>query len=160
MDDLYTLAEAVVKEAASRDFTLATAESLTAGLIAATIADVPGASKVLLGGVVSYAFEMKRKVLGVRGLGEEQAVSEDCARQMAAGVKRLTMADIAVSATGVAGPDGGTVQIPVGTVWIGCACGETVTAREHHLIGNRQAVRHETVRQALTMILDCMKGGQ
>lgn len=159
MDDLYALAEAVVKEAARRDFTLATAESLTAGLIAATIADVPGASKVLLGGVVSYAFEMKRKVLGVRGLGEEQAVSEDCAKQMAVGVKRLAKADIAVSATGVAGPDGGTEQIPVGTVWIGCACGGEVWAQAYQFPGDRQAVRRETVRQALTNILNCMKGG-
>ncbi len=77
MDDLYALAEAVVAEAAAKGLTLATAESLTAGLIAATVADVPGASKVLLGGVVSYAFAVKQAVLGVEGIGEDQAVSEE-----------------------------------------------------------------------------------
>ncbi len=160
MDDLYKLAEAVVLEAARRGLTLATAESLTAGLIAATLADVPGASKTLKGGIVSYAFSVKREVLGVRGIGEDQAVSENCAMQMAAGVRRKLRADIAVSATGVAGPDGGSEQAPVGTVWIGCACGETLRAREHHFPGDRQAVRREAVRQALQTILNCMKGGQ
>jgi PncC family amidohydrolase len=128
-------------------------------MIAAAIADVPGASLVLLGGVVSYAFRVKREVLGVRGLGEEQAVSRDCAQQMAAGAQKLLRADLAVSATGVAGPDGGTAETPAGTVWIGLVCGETITAREHHFTGDRQAVRQETVRQALTMLLQCMKGG-
>jgi len=160
MDTLYPLAEAAVKEATAQGLTLATAESLTAGLIAATIADVPGASKALRGGVVSYALEIKQSVLGVRGIGEDRVVSEDCARQMAAGARRLMGADIAVSATGVAGPDGGTEAIPVGTVWIGCAHADTVTAREYHFTGDRQAVRTETVRQALTTILECMKGGQ
>lgn len=160
MDDLYTLAEAVVAQAADLGLTLATAESLTAGLIAATVADVPGASRVLLGGVVSYAFAVKQNVLGVRGIGEDQVVSQSCARQMAAGARRLTQADIAVSATGVAGPDGGSERVPVGTVWIGCACGDQAFAREYHMTGNRQAVRRETVRQALQMILNCMKGGR
>ena len=102
MDDLYALAEAVVREAARREITLATAESLTAGMIAAAIADVPGASKVLMGGVVSYDFRVKREVLGVT-LDEDQVVSEDCAKQMAAGARRLMCADVALSATGVAG---------------------------------------------------------
>jgi PncC family amidohydrolase len=160
MDALYPLAEAVVKEATARGLTLATAESLTAGLIAATIADVPGASKTLRGGVVSYALDVKQSVLGVKGIGEDRVVSEDCAMQMAAGARKLMGADIAVSATGVAGPDGGTEDTPVGTVWIGCAYGDTVAAREHHFTGNRQAVRRDTVRQALQTILDCMKGGR
>ena len=160
MDDLYALAEAVVNDAVHRGLTLATAESLTAGMIAAAIADVPGASKVLLGGVVSYAFSVKRDVLGVKGIGEDQLVSANCARQMAEGVRRLTGADIAVSATGLAGPDGGTAQTPVGTVFIGCVAGETAETREYHFTGDRQAVRRETVRQALIWISNCMKGGQ
>ena len=158
METPFALAQAVVLEAARRGLTLATAESLTAGMIAAAVADVPGASRVLLGGVVSYAFRVKREVLGVQ-VGEEQVVSGVCARQMAAGAQKLLCADLAVSATGVAGPDGGTEDTPVGTVWIGLACGETLTAREYHFTGDRQAVRQETVWQALTMILQCMKGG-
>ena len=160
MNELYALAETVVKEAARRGVTLATAESLTAGLIAATIADVPGASKVLLGGVISYAFSVKREVLKVQGIAEDAVVSQDCAKQMAAGARRLTKADLAVSATGVAGPDGGSERAPVGTVYIGCAYADKVWAEEHHFTGDRQAVRQQTVRQALTMITNCMKGGQ
>ena len=128
-------------------------------MIATAIADVPGASKVLMGGVVSYDFAVKREVLGVT-VDAEQVVSEACAKQMAAGAQRLMRADVAVSATGVAGPDGGSERIPVGTVCIGCAFQDTVIAKEHHLTGDRQAVRRETVRLALTMILNLMKGGQ
>lgn len=160
MNELYALAEAAVAEATRRGVTLATAESLTAGLIAATVADVPGASKVLLGGVISYALSVKQNVLGAEGITEDTVVSADCAKQMARGARRLTNADIAVSCTGVAGPDGGSEQTPVGTVYIGCAYGDKVRAEEHHFIGNRQAVRLQTVRQALQMITNCMKGGQ
>ncbi|MBN1777359.1 MAG: CinA family protein [Clostridiales bacterium] len=160
MNDLYGLAETVVKEAARRGITLATAESLTAGLISATVADVPGASQILLGGVIGYALDVKRGVLQVEGIDEGNVVSADCARQMAAGARRLTGAKLAVSATGVAGPDGGTEQIPVGTVFIGCAYGDRIWAEEHHFTGDRQAVRLMTVRRALTMIGNCMKGGQ
>jgi len=160
MHELYELAEAVVKDTARRGVTLATAESLTAGLIAATIADVPGASEVLLGGVVGYAPDVKRKVLKVKGIGDADVVSADCARQMAAGARELTGAKLAVSATGVAGPDGGSERTPVGTVFIGCAYGGRVWAEKYHFTGDRQAVRYDTVRQALRMIRNCMKGGQ
>ena len=154
------LAKQVVRRAARKGVKIATAESLTAGMIAAAIADIPGASAVLLGGVVSYALEIKQSVLQVQGVSEETVVSADCARQMAQGARTLMRADLAVSATGIAGPDGGSESIPVGTVWIGCACGDRVIAREYHLTGDRQAVRRKTVRKALMMILDCMKGGQ
>lgn len=159
MRKLLDLAREVVETAAQRGLTLATAESLTAGLIAATIADVPGASKTLLGGVVSYALEVKQNVLKVEGVTEDTVVSADCARQMALGARRLTNADIAVSATGVAGPDGGNAKTPVGTVFIGCVFGKLIKAEEYHFKGNRQAVRRKTVRYALKTILNCMKGG-
>lgn len=158
MDELYALARDVVEEATRRGITLATAESLTAGMISAAIADVPGASRVLRGGVVSYTLAVKREVLGVT-VGEEQVVSAACAAQMAEGARRLLHAELAVSATGIAGPGGGTERVPVGTVCIGIACGNGSWAGEHHFSGNRQAVRHQTVLRALTMILDCMKGG-
>ena len=160
MRELDSLAKAVVAEATQKGLTLATAESLTAGLIAATIADVPGASKVLLGGVVSYALVVKQAVLHVQGIDEQTVVSADCAKQMAQGVQTLTSADIAVSCTGVAGPGGGSDQTPVGTVFIGCAYGDTVLAEEHHFSGNRQAVRWATVRQTLQILMNCMKGRQ
>lgn len=160
MNDLYELAKEVVAQATRAGVTLATAESLTAGLIVATLADVPGASKALLGGVVSYALAVKQGVLGVRGIDENTVVSADCARQMAQGARRLTGAALAVSCTGVAGPDGGSERTPVGTVFIGSAYGDNVWATEHHFTGDRQAVRRQTVREALTIFLNCMKGGQ
>ena len=160
MCKLDDLAKEVVETATQKGLTLATAESLTAGLIAATIADVPGASKTLLGGVVSYALKVKQGVLGVQGITEDTVVSADCARQMALGARRLTNADIVVSVTGVAGPGGGDEQTPVGTVFVGCAYGDSAKAVEYHFKGNRQVVRRKTVRQALQTILNCMKGGQ
>ena len=159
MDELYSLAQAVVTEAGRRGITLATAESLTAGLIVAAIADIPGASRVLKGGVASYALSVKQDVLGVQGIGEDNVVSADCARQMAAGAQRLLRAKLALSATGLAGPGGGSEQIPVGTVFIGCAYDNMVRAEEYHFTGDRQVVRQKTVRQALIIAWNCMKGG-
>lgn len=103
--------------------TIACAESCTGGNIARMITSVPGASAYFLGGVVSYANDVKQQVLGVRAedLVSFGAVSEPVALQMAEGVRRITGADFAVSTTGIAGPDGGTAEKPVGTVWIGVA---------------------------------------
>ena len=121
---------------------------------------MPGASKVLLGGVVSYALQVKRSVLAVENIDEDTVVTERCAKQMAAGVMKLTGAKLTVSTTGLAGPDGGTEQTPVGTVFIGCAYRGEVRTEEHHFKGDRQAVRKQTVQQAFKMIMNCMKGGQ
>ena len=103
--------------------TVACAESCTGGNIAHLITAVPGSSAYFLGGVVSYSNEVKQQVLGVRAedLKKYGAVSEPVALQMAQGVRRITGADFAVSTTGVAGPDGGTPEKPVGTVWIAVA---------------------------------------
>lgn len=112
--------------------TVACAESCTGGNIAHLITSVPGASSYFLGGVVSYANEVKINVLGVNKNDLEKfgAVSEPVALQMAQGVRRITGADYAVSTTGVAGPDGGTPQKPVGTVWIAVAGPNGVTAQK------------------------------
>ena len=160
MRDLEQLARETVAEATRQGITLATAESMTAGLIAATIADISGASQVLLGGIISYALSVKQNVLGVQGITEETVVSEDCARQMAIGARNVTGAALALSCTGVAGPTGGSEETPVGTVYIGVAYGDTIWAEEHHFSGNRQVVRQKTVRQALLILLNCMKGRQ
>ena len=100
--------------------TVSTAESLTAGMIASTIADIPGASAVLRGGAVTYCDEIKHRVLGVEQetLDRFSAVSHQTAREMAAGSLELYQSDIAVSATGYAGPGGGTEQDPAGTFYI------------------------------------------
>lgn len=115
--------EAIVRRLQQYGVTIACAESCTGGNIAHLITAVPGASAVFRGGVVAYANEVKQNVLGIReeDLEKYGAVSEPVALQMAQGVRRITGAQWAVSTTGVAGPDGGTPQKPVGTVWIAVA---------------------------------------
>ena len=104
------LARDIVERASARGVTVSTAESLTAGMIASTIADIPGASAVLRGGAVTYCDEVKHRVLGVEQetLDRFSAVSHQTAREMAAGSLDLYQSDVAVSATGYAGPGGGT----------------------------------------------------
>ncbi len=159
MKELEKLAAEVVARATGRGLTLGTAESLTAGLIAATIADISGASRVLMGGIVSYDPRVKRDLLGVPQavIDGEGVVSDPCARQMAEGARRALHADIAVSATGVAGPTGGTEQTPVGTVYIGCATEAGAQARRFRFGGDRQAVRLQTVEMALQTLLSLME---
>ena len=114
------LARDIVERASARGVTVSTAESLTAGMIASTIADIPGASAVLRGGAVTYCDEIKHRVLGVEQetLDRYTAVSHQTAREMAAGSLELYQSDIAVSATGYAGPGGGTEDDPAGTFYI------------------------------------------
>lgn len=136
--------------------TLVTAESLTGGGIGAELTAVPGASSVFKGGVISYSDEVKRGVLGVskQELELNGAVSDPVARQMALGARRVLCADIAVSVTGLAGPSGDAFGHPVGTVFIGYADKQGVTAEEYHFDGDRDAVRQQTVEAALALILE------
>ncbi len=140
--------------------TLATAESCTGGLIAARCTDVPGSSAWFTGGVVAYANDVKRDVLGVDPalLAAHGAVSEPVVRAMAAGVRRLTGARFAVAVSGVAGPDGGTPEKPVGTVWMAVADGENVQALCFLFSGDRAAVRTATVDAAVEALLALCEG--
>ena len=139
--------------------TLATAESCTGGMIAERITSVPGASAVFLGGVVSYANEVKRDLLGVpqEVLDRVGAVSAECAQAMASGVRSRLRADVAVSVTGIAGPDGGTPQKPVGLVYLGVAT--TAGARSERCLfgGDREAVRRQAVDRALALLLEAVR---
>jgi len=159
MNGLYALAEKLVRLATERGVTLGTAESLTAGLIAATIADVPGASRVLVGGIVSYDPRIKRDLLGVpqEVIDGPGVVSEPCAKQMAVGARFALKADVTASATGVAGPSGGTPEAPVGTVYIGCATPRFTRVERLQFTGDRGAVREQTVARALTMMLESIE---
>ncbi len=114
-----TLAEVVVRSAASHHVTLATAESCTGGMVAAALTDVAGASDVFLGGVVSYSNAAKTELLGVASeiIDKHGAVSAETVTLMGAGAQERFGADIAVAVSGVAGPGGGTAEKPVGTVW-------------------------------------------
>ena len=134
-----TLEEAVVDMLKDQKLTLSLAESCTGGAIASRIVNVPGASDVFLQGMVTYSNRAKRKSLGVKKntLKTYGAVSEKCAKEMAKGGCFVTKTDICLSVTGIAGPDGGTKEKPVGLVYIGChVCGKTEVV-ECHFRGNR-----------------------
>lgn len=135
--------------------TLVTAESLTGGGIGALLTSVPGASRVYKGGVISYTDEVKRELLGVPGayLAEFGAVSAPVAEAMAMGAKLYLQADVAISVTGLAGPDGDAYGNPVGTVFIGYADAKGVSVGEYHFSGDREAVRNQTISAALDLIL-------
>lgn len=105
-----------------KEKTVATAESCTGGRIAEAIIAVPGASKYFKGGIICYVNEVKERLLGVSHtlLEEQTAVCEDVAREMVKGACRTLGTDYAIAATGIAGPGGGTKEIPVGTIWLAC----------------------------------------
>lgn len=155
MADLEIMSAEVVRAFADRGLTLGTAESLTGGMIAASVAGVSGASAVLMGGVVSYDARIKRDVLGVSQeiIHTVGVVSEPCARQMAEGARRVLGVDVAVSATGIAGPTGGTADMPVGTVFIGMSHANGTRVDECHFNGDRMSVRRQSVAHALQMAL-------
>lgn len=136
--------------------TLATAESCTGGSVASRIASVAGSSAYYLGSVVSYSNEVKHNVLGVSWpvLEERGAVSAECARAMAIGVRKAIGSDIAVSTTGIAGPAGGTPRKPVGLVYIGIATPTWLEAFEFHFEGDRARVIEQSVQHALALLLE------
>ena len=143
------------EELRKRNVTVATAESCTGGNVAHLITEVAGSSAYFLGGIVSYANEVKINVLGVSAddLNKHGAVSEPVAVQMALGARRITGADYAVSTTGVAGPTGGTAQKPVGTVWIGVAGPHGAHAREFHFSATRERNIAKASAKALDLLL-------
>ena len=135
---------------------LAAAESCTGGWIAKACTDLPGSSRWFLGGAVAYANELKRSALGVEPdlIDRHGAVSEPVVRAMALGKLERAAADLAVAVSGVAGPDGGTPDKPVGTVWFAWArrqaSGEPcVTSAVATFAGNRESVRRQAVQRAL-----------
>jgi nicotinamide-nucleotide amidase len=138
-----TMEETVGTLLRERGATVATAESCTGGLVAHRLTNVPGSSAYVRGAVVAYANEAKRQVLGVSAatLETHGAVSEETAAEMAAGARRALGADIAVSTTGVAGPDGGTPEKPVGTVCLGLSSAEDTVAARYQLWGTRDWVK-------------------
>ena len=141
-----------------KGLTVSTAESCTGGLIASTIVDVPGASAVFPGGAVTYASSVKTALLGVPEelIRERGVVSSDVAAAMAEGARKRFGTDLAVSVTGVAGPDGGTPEAPVGCVYIGVAVKDkTVTFRED-IQGDREEVRRGAAERAIRRCLTAL----
>jgi nicotinamide-nucleotide amidase len=152
--DEENLEQVVVRTLIDHGLTLATAESCTGGLIGCRITDVSGSSECYLGGVVSYSNETKMELLGVDRLILEQygAVSREVAEAMAVGVRRRLGADIGVSATGIAGPGGGSEGKPVGLVYIGLARDDDVSVTEHRFGQDRLGNKHRTSQAALDLI--------
>ena len=136
--------------------TLVTAESCTGGGIGAALTAVPGSSQVYKGGIISYANAVKAKQLGVDAelLDRVGAVSAPVAEAMALGARNALEADVAVSVTGLAGPDGDNFGNPVGTVYIGYADANIALAREYHFSGDREAVRNQAIESALHLIVE------
>jgi len=150
------LAARLVMLCRARNVTVATAESCTGGLIAAAITAVPGSSAMFTHGFVTYANAAKAEMLGVPPslIASVGAVSEAVARRMAEGAKKRARVDLAVSVTGIAGPDGGSDDKPVGTVWFGLANRHGDITTHHHLFhGNRDEIRAASVEFALKLLL-------
>jgi nicotinamide-nucleotide amidase len=153
--EMRNAAERVLQVCRERKFKVATAESCTGGLVAASLTAIAGSSDVVDRAFVTYANEAKREMLGVSwdallGCG---AVSEPVARAMATGALARSAADLAVSVTGIAGPGGGTADKPVGLVFLGASRRDGRTIAERHVFpGDRDAIRRISVLTALTML--------
>ena len=147
--DILTYAARTVKTLQAEGKTLSAAESCTGGWFSKSIVDIPGASAVFLGSVVSYASEIKASVLGVSpdDLLHYTAVSSQVCHQMAEGVRRLMQTDFAISVTGLAGPGGGSEEIPVGRVYIGIADKNGTTVYPFDFSGMRDEVRCAAVTE-------------
>lgn len=139
--------------------TVGTAESCTGGRIAEAIIAVPGASKYFKGGIISYVNEIKESLLGVDAqvLAENTAVCEEVAVQMVRGACKSLNTDYAISATGIAGPSGGTKDIPVGTIWLACGNAERVVTLKVEEDHGRDINLAIATNKAMTLFLDYLK---
>ena len=158
---LVALAEQLQGICLGRGLTVALAESCTGGLVATTITDVPGSSGYFLGGVVSYSNEAKVAFLDVpeATLDAHGAVSAQVARAMAAGAQARFGASLAASITGVAGPDGGSDEKPVGLTYVGLASGVEVDVRRFQFAGDRAGNREMAARAVLEWLVEAATAG-
>ncbi len=157
-DEEVTLEKAVVDLLVANELTVTCAESCTGGLLSGRLINVAGVSQVYKSGYVTYSNKAKRKLLGVKKstLEKHGAVSRQTAEEMARGLSSVAKSDVAVAVTGIAGPDGGTEEKPVGLVYIACSVKGEVTVQEYHFSGNRQIIREATVSAALVLMRSCI----
>ena len=153
-NEMMTLEESVVQLLKEQDLTLTTEESCTGGLFTGRLVNVQGASEVLKQGFITYSNKAKRKLIGVKKLTLKEfgAVSDKTAKEMAKGAILTTGSDAAVSITGIAGPDGGTREKPVGLVYIAVSVKGAMRVEEYHFTGNRMKIRESAVVAALTLL--------
>ena len=152
------LEDVIVNTLTKKELTITTAESCTGGLLAGRIINASGASAVYNQGYITYSNKAKRKEIEVRKetLKKYGAVSKRTAKEMAKGAALVADADVALSVTGIAGPDGGTEEKPVGLVYIGCYYNGKTVVEEHHFKGTRREVRDLTVVCALNLLRKCI----
>lgn len=158
-NDLHQLAEKLGKQLKIYGYKLATAESCTGGWIAQAITEIPGSSAWFDRGFVTYSNNAKVKMLGVsqQTLDHHGAVSAETAQQMAAGALLNSEADWAIAVTGIAGPDGGSLEKPVGTVFVAWQCkNRPVLIEKLQLTGTRYDIRQQTVRIALDGLISLL----
>lgn len=159
-DDGRLMEEIILGLLEERAVTLALAESITGGMIGEMLTRVPGSSRSFMGSIVSYSNDIKHRILGVsdKTLEVHGAVSHRCAREMAQGARTAGNADVGLAVTGIAGPDGGTPEKPVGTFFVGLATPETVITRGFLLPGTREWIRILAAMQALDLLRRYMLG--
>lgn len=157
-DEDKTLEEAIIELMQQKGLTLSTAESCTGGMLSSRLVNVPGASDVFKDGFITYSNKAKRKYLMVKKstLKIHGAVSEKTAKEMAKGGSFVADTDVCVAVTGIAGPDGGTEEKPVGLVYIACSYKKKVYVQELRLNGNRMKIREQATVKALTLLRDCI----
>lgn len=153
---IYSLSDQLGQKLLASEQTIATAESCTGGGLGYALTAIAGSSQWYLGGVNAYANQLKQDLLAVDSefIAEQGAVSEPVVARMAAGAIERLGADIAISTSGIAGPDGGTADKPVGTVCFGCAIGEQLYTATQHFSGDRESVRLQSIEFALTYLLE------
>lgn len=154
-DELFSAAKLLVDMLILKRYTVATAESCTGGMVSSAIVGVPGASEVLNESYVTYSNGAKERIIGVKKETLEKfgAVSEETAMEMASGVAKVACADCAISVTGIAGPDGGTEEKPVGTVYAGFYLRGTVKVKRYNFDGDRYEVRLSTTKSVMEDML-------
>lgn len=150
--------EELVKYLTENKMTITTAESCTGGMISSTIVNVPGASWVLNEAYVTYANEAKEKLVGVsyKTLEEFGAVSKETAYEMAEGAAKAANADCAIAVTGIAGPDGGTEEKPVGTVYAGYCVKGKIYVERYNFDGGRYEVRRQTADKTIARLYELL----
>jgi PncC family amidohydrolase len=160
-EPLTALAERLQAACLAGGYTLATAESCTGGLVAHAITEVPGSSRYFRGGFVTYADDVKGDLLGVPAelLAAHGAVSAQVARAMAEGARRRLGADLALAVTGIAGPDGGTAEKPVGLTYVAVVDGAGIEVRRHQWTGDRTSNKRESAAAVIGLALDRLGSG-
>lgn len=153
-----TLEKSIVDLLVANELTISTIESCTGGLVAGRLINVPGVSDVLKAGYITYSNKAKRKIAGVKKttLHKYGAVSEQVAFEMAKGASAISKADVTVSVTGIAGPDGGSDEKPVGLVYIGCNVKGKITVEKYQFSGNRTKIRENAVAYAMILLRKCI----